>query len=91
MLIFLEANEIDHILARVNHPQTCGKIERFFGEVKTRIIRWKDFSTVEEVIHWHNEIKPHMSLDLENLETPLQEFQRKMHHKKVIIKDFVEV
>ena len=89
--LFLEANGIQHILARVNHPQTCGKIERFFGEVKTRINRWKDFATVDEVVQWHNELKPHMSLDFDNLETPVQAFQRKMHYKRNVDKTFVKV
>jgi len=89
--LFLEANGINHILARVNHPQTCGKVERIFGEIKTRIERRHDFSTVDEVVSWHNEIKPHMSLNLDELETPAQAFQRKMHHKTKVIKTFKEV
>ncbi|MFH0817819.1 MAG: DDE-type integrase/transposase/recombinase [Candidatus Micrarchaeota archaeon] len=89
---FLKANGIKHILARVNHPQTCGKIERFFGEVKKRIITWKDFATVEEVVEWHNKVKPHMSLsDDERLVTPVQAFAEKLHHKARIIKTFKEV
>ena len=31
---FLEENGIKHILARVNHSQTNGKIERFLGLVE---------------------------------------------------------
>lgn len=88
---FLDTNDIKHILARVNHPQTCGKIERNFGEVKGRIIRWQEFNTVDEVVKWHNEIKPHTSLNVDVCETPLEAFQRKMHYNRVVIKEFVEV
>ena len=87
----LEANDIKHILARVNHPQTCGKVEREFGEIKKRIFRYKDFTEIEDVIKWHNEIKPHSSLDVDRCETPIEAFERKMHHNRVVIKEFVEV
>jgi len=60
---FLEYHGIRHIRARVNHPQTNGKIERFFGEVERRTPR---FGSVERVVHWHNEIKPHCSLDYDD-------------------------
>ena len=76
---YLAQEGIDHILARVNHPQTNGKIERWFGELKRKI---KHFNSVDELVHWYNEIKPHMSLDWENLETPSKAFKRKMHHKQ---------
>ncbi len=76
---FLATQGVKHILARVNHPQTNGKIERWFGEVKRKI---KHFSSLDELVHWYNEIKPHMSLDWENLETPSKAFIRKMHHKQ---------
>ena len=56
--------EIRHILVRVNHPQTNGKLERFHGEVQRKM---KYFEDVDELIHWWNHIKPHMSLDWDNL------------------------
>jgi len=57
---FLNHYEIKHILAGIKHPQTNGKIERFFREVERRI---RKLGSVDEVVHWHNAIKPHMSLD----------------------------
>jgi len=59
---YLREKGIRHIVAGINHPQTNGKIERFFGEVERRI---KKFGSVERVVHWHNVIKPHMSLDFD--------------------------
>ncbi|WP_321505948.1 DDE-type integrase/transposase/recombinase [uncultured Methanoregula sp.] len=59
---FLNHHNINHILAGVKHPQTNGKIERFFGEVERRISK---FGSVDAVVHWHNVIKPHMSLDFD--------------------------
>jgi putative transposase len=57
---FLNQHEIKHIIARVKHPQTNGKIERFFGEVERRI---RKFGSIDKIVHWHNVIKPHMNLD----------------------------
>jgi putative transposase len=88
---FLNVNHIKHIKARVNHPQTCGKIERQFGEVKRRIFTYKDFDKIEDVVKWHNEVKPHLSLNVDKCETPIEAFERKMHYNRVVIKDFVEV
>jgi len=70
--------EIKHILARVNHPQTNGKLERFHGEIQ-RKQKW--FDGIDELVHWYNYIKPHMSLDWDNLETPAKAFVRKMPQK----------
>ncbi|MFH1306827.1 MAG: DDE-type integrase/transposase/recombinase [Candidatus Micrarchaeota archaeon] len=75
---FLEANKIKHIVGGVNHPQTNGKLERFFGTVKSKL---DEFESLDELMHWYNYIKPHMSLDFDELETPAQAFERKMHHK----------
>ncbi len=88
---FLEANDIKHIIGRVNHPQTCGKIERFFGEVERRLYTWHDFNTLYEVVHWHNYLLPSRSLDFDKLETPVEAFKRKMHHKRRIIKTVIEI
>ena len=59
---FLKHHNIMHILAGVKHPQTNGKIERFFGEVERRI---KKCGSIDVIVHWHNVIKPHMSLDFD--------------------------
>jgi putative transposase len=71
---FLAKKGIRHVLCRLNHPQTNGKLERFYGvyEQKRHL-----FSSIDEYVRWHNEIKPHLSLDFENLETPIQAFHRK--------------
>ena len=88
---FLEANDIKHIIGKVNHPQTCGKIERFFGEVERRLYTWHDFKTLDEVVHWINYLLPSRSLDFDKLETPAQAFKRKMHYKRRIIRKVINV
>ena len=72
---FLEENGIKHILARVHHPQTNGKIERFFGTVEAKKRFFKD---IDELMRWYNYDKPHMSLDFKNAETPDEAFYRKL-------------
>jgi putative transposase len=79
---YLADNEIKHILCRVNHPQTNGKLERFYGVLEDKMIRRAQIATIHEYVHWHNEIKPHMSLNWENLETPIQAFHRKLPQDK---------
>ena len=72
---FLDAKGIKQILCRIKHPQSNGKIERFFYTYE----RHRDnFNSVNKFRKWYNEIKPHMSLDFDKLETPSQAFQRKM-------------
>jgi putative transposase len=75
---YLADQGIKHILCRVNHPQTNGKLERFYGVLEDKMIHRAQIATIPEYVHWHNEVKPHMSLDWENLETPIQAFQRKL-------------
>ena len=70
----LEKYGIKPILARVKHPQTNGKLERFYQEYKRHR---SAFSSFEGFISWYNE-RPHGSLDLERLETPEMAFRRKM-------------
>lgn len=71
---FCSANNIHHIFGRINHPQTNGKIERWFG-----LYRQKRhlFPSLKEFVYWYNHIKPHLSLNFEELETPVQAFRRK--------------
>jgi len=53
---FLAENGVKHIVARINHPQTNGKLHLF--------------NSIKEFVYWYNFVKPHMSLNFEELETP---------------------
>lgn len=71
---FCKENKIKHILCRIKHPQSNGKIERWFGLYKQK---GKFFATLKEFVYWYNHVKPHLSLNFEELETPAQAFERK--------------
>jgi putative transposase len=65
---------IRHVLCRVKHPQSNGKIERFHATYdKSR----HKHPTLQEFVEWYNAVRPHMSLDWDNLETPDQAFMRR--------------
>jgi putative transposase len=72
---YLIENEIRQILSRVSHPQTNGKVERFFRTVKDKLDR---FENIDALIEWYNTTRPHMSLDLDTIETPHRAYARKM-------------
>ncbi len=72
---FLDHKDIQQILCRIKHPQSNGKVERWFGVYDHHR---KAFKTKEEFLHWYNEVRPHRSLNFEVLETPAQAFVRKM-------------
>ena len=79
---YLIEHGIRQILGRVQHPQTNGKIERFYRTVEEKIHR---FSDLDELIHWYNMKSPHMSLNLTMIETPHQAFIRKTPKEGIII------
>jgi len=71
---FCEEYGIHHILARVKHPQTNGKMERWFQTYgKFR----KKHATIQEFVDWYNKERPHQSLDTDIMETPEMAFYRK--------------
>ncbi|MFQ5788301.1 MAG: DDE-type integrase/transposase/recombinase [Thermodesulfobacteriota bacterium] len=72
---FLKARGIKQILCRVKHPQSNGKIERWFGCYDRYR---KAFNSIEEFLYWYNDIRPHRSLKFDLLETPSQAFIRKL-------------
>jgi putative transposase len=75
---FLKKNRIKQILCRIKHPQSNGKIEKFFDCYD----RNRDaFKTLEEFVYWYNEVRPHMSLNFTILETPSQAFIRKLKNE----------
>jgi transposase InsO family protein len=64
-------------LAGVKHPQTNGKLERWFGEYQKHRLA---FSSFEEFKEWYNN-RLHGSLEFEHLETPERAFRRKMRQE----------
>jgi putative transposase len=64
--IALDALGIKHWVARVNRPQTNGKVERFFLTYKTEYATGC-FANVHDFIKHYNEVRLHMSL---NMRTP---------------------
>jgi putative transposase len=74
---YLTDHDIKHILCRINHPQTNGKLERFYGVYEEK---QHQFKSADEYVHWHTQIKPHFNI--ETLETPIQAFHRKQPLEK---------
>ena len=71
---FLKLNEIKHIKCRIKHPQSNGKVEKWFGCYDSHR---KAFKNLEAFLDWYNKVRPHRSLNFEVLETPAQAFERK--------------
>ena len=66
------------IRTSIKHPQTNGKIEKWFDLYdKYR----NEFESLEDFIYWYNNERPHESLGWKhnNLETPEDAFWRKLH------------
>ena len=73
---------IEHILCRVNHPQTNGKLERVHGDIEKR---WTRFDAdIHKIVSWQNTVKPHMSLKFNRGETPDEAFVRKYPAERVV-------
>jgi putative transposase len=72
----LAQHDIEHIKARVKHPQTNGKMERWFSTLNQLV---KHFSDFDYAVWFYNNERYHMSLDKPDgtLVTPIQAFQEK--------------
>ena len=70
----LKSLGIKHILGRVKHPQTNGKLERLNYTI-SQCIKLK--GTLDAAVKFYNEERPHMSLENGHLRTPLQAFHEK--------------
>jgi putative transposase len=70
----LKSTGTKHILARVKHPRSNGKVERAFRTIKKLIILK---GNLDMAIKFYNEERPHMSLENGHLRTPLTAFREK--------------
>jgi len=68
----LEDLGIKHIVGRPHHPQTNGKIERWFGTYKREFN--ERFKNVDEYVNYYNNKRPHQRL---NYKTPAEVFFKK--------------
>jgi len=67
--VWCEERDIQHILGRVAHPQTNGKVERWFGTYK---IEYDErFETLEAFLTFYNDVRIHQSI---NYKTPKDRF-----------------
>jgi len=65
-----EERGIKHILGRVHHPQTNGKIERWFGTYK---IEYDErFNCLDEFVKFYNEVRIHQGI---NYQKPLDRYK----------------
>jgi putative transposase len=71
---FLKLKKIKHIKCRIKHPQSNGKIEKWWDCYENHR---KAFETLDKLLKWYNEVRPHRSLNFDVLETPEQAFIRK--------------
>lgn len=84
---FLIKEKITFIVGRVDHPQTNGKVEKFFDIFEKKV---KFFNTVDEFMNWYNFIRPHGAFDIERLETPAMIFYKRLPKKEIIDKSFFD-
>ncbi len=69
---FLKENGIKHIKARVKHPQTDGKIEKWYDLYEKQRSKFDSFA---DFANWYNKVRYHESLDTKHyLQTPEDAF-----------------
>jgi putative transposase len=66
----LRALQIDHLVAREQHPETIGKIEAFHKTIQRELLTTTEFSGIDEAkerihdyIMFYNFARPHMGID----------------------------
>jgi transposase InsO family protein len=72
---FLKSKGIKQILCRVKHPQSNGKVEKWFDFYEKN--RY-NFQNIDELIKWYNEERVHGSLNLRKAETPKMAFYNRL-------------
>jgi len=71
---------IQHIKARIKHPQTNGKLERWWQTLKQTT---EHFGDLQYAVWFYNNKRPHMSLNKPNhTVTPIQAFENKKHKNR---------
>ena len=66
--LYLMRNHIRHIVARVAHPQTNGKLEKLIHTIERGLE--KGFLPIHRCVDWYNNVKPHEALNVKRAEPP---------------------
>ncbi len=66
--------------SRPYHPQTNGKLKRWFGTLERELAH---FGKIDEFIEFYNERRTHWSLDIERAETPRMAFRSREATKAI--------
>ena len=85
---FLIKEKITLIVDRVDHPQTNGKVEKFFDIFEKKV---KFFDSVDEFMNWYNFIRPHGAFDIEKLETQAVIYYKRLPKKEIIDQSFFDM
>ena len=72
---FLKSKGIKQTLCRVKHPQSNGKVEKWFDFYEKNRYR---FQTIDELVNWYNTDRVHGSLNLRKAETPQMAFYNRL-------------
>ena len=65
---FLKESEIKHIMGRIKHPQTNGKVEKWYDLYEKHRSKFESFDIF---VNWYNTVRFHESLDTKHyLQTP---------------------
>jgi putative transposase len=71
---FLKESDIKHIKARVKHPQTNGKIEKWYDLYEKHRSKFENF---DKFMNWYNTVRFHESLDTKHyLQTQMMRYGR---------------
>ncbi len=62
-------------------------MERLLGTVKSKLKYRrpngkKEFRSLDEIVRWYNDVRPHESFDFEHAETPAHAFVKKLRPKE---------
>ena len=66
----------------MDHPQTNGKVEKFFDIFEKKVGFFLSSSSLDEFFEWYNCVRPHGAFDLSKLKTPVQMFYKKMEDRE---------
>lgn len=78
----LMKNHIQHPHTRIRHPQTNGKLEKFWDIFECKIVHFK---SMDEFMHWYNHIRVHDALNLDEMETPSDAYYAKKITNEILI------